>query len=69
MIKVKAGEEVPVFDGNIYIVVDGEIELNTTIPSQENLKVESAQGYLCKKRSGDILTALQTKKDINEKVS
>uniref|UniRef100_A0A7S1BBP2 Cyclic nucleotide-binding domain-containing protein n=1 Tax=Corethron hystrix TaxID=216773 RepID=A0A7S1BBP2_9STRA len=69
MIKVKAGEEVPVFDGNIYIVVDGEIELNTTIPSQENLKVESAQGYLCKKRSGDILTALQTKKDINEKMS
>jgi len=69
IIKVRAGEDVPVYEGNIYCLVDGELEVSTTLPSQNTKNGDSTQGYLCKKSPGDILTASQAEKGVEKKLN
>ncbi|GMI27742.1 hypothetical protein TeGR_g381, partial [Tetraparma gracilis] len=66
--KIPAGEKVPVAVNDIYVVASGDIEITTTLPS-ENKNSGNTKGYLCNKVAGDIINKGQSQKDAKRKVS
>lgn len=61
------GETVHIDVDNVYIVAQGELDLQTILPKPE-AKVET-HGFLCKKYPGDVIYQQQAKKMVAAKVS
>lgn len=66
-IRSAPGKSLALDHSKIYIVCKGEVDLSTAVPKSQN-KVQ-AEGYLCRKRAGDIVSIYNAEETVKRKMS